>query len=144
VIIHQGLMIPWFLHCFMARIMCMWMIYYFCFAFSWAEEQRIIHMKRLLEVLLHSWEIKVVKNRRATRRRDLCSISARSGVIRRMRSGHYVKTSNRSHNICNRPLTPVTSTHICNSCYLVPVTYKRARTTPRLASTTPITNVDIW
>jgi hypothetical protein len=43
---------------------------------------------------------------------------------------HYVKTSNRSRNICNGPLTPVTSTHIYNGCYLVPVTYKRARTTP--------------
>jgi hypothetical protein len=27
---------------------------------------------------------------------------------------HYVKTSNRSHNICNGPLAPVTSTHIGN------------------------------
>jgi hypothetical protein len=54
----------------------------------------------------------------------------------------YVKTSNRSRNICNRLLTPVTSTHICNSCCLAPVTYKRARTTPVLASTTPVTNVD--
>jgi hypothetical protein len=44
-------------------------------------------------------------------------------------SGHYVKTSNRSRNICNGPLTPVTSTHICNGCCLAPVTYKRARTT---------------
>jgi hypothetical protein len=44
-------------------------------------------------------------------------------------SSHYVKTSNRSRNICNGPLTPVTSTHICNSCCLAPVTYKRARTT---------------
>jgi Tfp pilus assembly protein FimV len=57
---------------------------------------------------------------------------------------HYVKTSNRSHNICNGSLTPVTSTHICNSCCLAPVTYKRARTTPGLASTTPVTNVDFW
>jgi hypothetical protein len=30
----------------------------------------------------------------------------------RLESLHYVKTSNRSRNICNRPLTPVTSTHI--------------------------------
>jgi hypothetical protein len=43
---------------------------------------------------------------------------------------HYVKTSNRSRNICNGPLTPVTSTHICIGCCLAPVTYKRARTTP--------------
>jgi hypothetical protein len=50
--------------------------------------------------------------------------------------GHYVKTSNRSRNICNGPLTPVTSTHIC--CCLAPVTYRRARTTPGLASTTPL------
>jgi hypothetical protein len=57
---------------------------------------------------------------------------------------HYVKTSNGSHNICNRPLTPVTSTHICNSCCFAPVTYKRARTTPGLASTMPVTNVDFW
>jgi hypothetical protein len=57
---------------------------------------------------------------------------------------HYVKTSNRSHNICNGPLTPVTSTHICNGCSLAPVTYKRARTTLGLASTMPVTNVDFW
>jgi hypothetical protein len=55
---------------------------------------------------------------------------------------HYLKTSNRSHNICNRPLTLVTSTHICNGCCLAPVTYRHARTTPGLASTTPVTNVD--
>jgi hypothetical protein len=61
-----------------------------------------------------------------------------------LRSRHYVKTSNRSRNICNGPLTPVTSTHICNGCCLAPVTYKRARTTPGLASTTPVTNVDFW
>jgi hypothetical protein len=42
---------------------------------------------------------------------------------------HYVKTSNRSHSICNRPLTPVTYTHICSDCCLAPVAYKRARTT---------------
>jgi hypothetical protein len=29
---------------------------------------------------------------------------------------HYVKTSNRSRNICNGPLTPITCTHICNDC----------------------------
>jgi hypothetical protein len=57
---------------------------------------------------------------------------------------HYVKTSNRSHNICNGPLTPFTSTHICNGCCLAPVTYKRARMTPGLASTTPVTNVEFW
>jgi ribonuclease HI len=56
---------------------------------------------------------------------------------------HYVKTSNRSRNI-NGPLTPVTSTHICNGCCLAPVTSRRARTTPGLASTTPVTNVDFW
>jgi hypothetical protein len=55
---------------------------------------------------------------------------------------HYVKTSNRSRSICNRLLTPVTSTHICNGCCLAPVTYNRARTTSGLASTTPVTNVD--
>jgi hypothetical protein len=57
---------------------------------------------------------------------------------------HYVKTSNRSCNICNGPLTPVTSTHICNSCCLTLVTYKRARTTPGLVSTTPVINVGFW
>jgi hypothetical protein len=51
---------------------------------------------------------------------------------------HYVKTSNSSRNICNGPLTPVTSTHIWNSCCVAPVTYKRARTTPGLASTRPV------
>jgi hypothetical protein len=60
------------------------------------------------------------------------------------KNGHYVKTSNRSCNICNRPLMPITSTHICNGCCLAPVTYKHARTTPWLASTTPVTNVDFW
>jgi hypothetical protein len=57
---------------------------------------------------------------------------------------HYVKTSNRSHSICNGPLMPVTSTHICNGCCLALVTYKGASTTQRLASTTPVTNVDFW
>jgi hypothetical protein len=57
---------------------------------------------------------------------------------------HYVKTSNRSRIICNGPLTPVTCTHICNDCYLVPVTDKRDRSTPGLASATPVTNVDFW
>jgi hypothetical protein len=55
-----------------------------------------------------------------------------------------VKTSKRSRNICNGPLMPVTSTHIGNSCCLASVTYKRARTTPGLASTMPVTNVDFW
>jgi hypothetical protein len=59
-------------------------------------------------------------------------------------SSHYVKTSNRSRNICNGPLTPVISTHICNGCCLVPVTYKRTRTALGLASTTLVTNVDFW
>jgi hypothetical protein len=36
-------------------------------------------------------------------------------------TNHYVKTSNRSRNICNGPLTPVTWTHICNRCYLAPL-----------------------
>jgi hypothetical protein len=62
----------------------------------------------------------------------------------RERERHYVKTSNTSRSICNRPLTPVTSTHICNGCCLTPITYKRARTTPGLASTTSVTNVDFW
>jgi hypothetical protein len=57
---------------------------------------------------------------------------------------HYVKTPNRSCSICNGPLTPVTCTHICNGCYLVPVTDKRGRPTPGLASTMPITSVDFW
>jgi hypothetical protein len=57
---------------------------------------------------------------------------------------HYVKTSNRSHNICNRPLTPVTCTHICNCCYLAPVTDKRGRSTLGLAFAKPITNVYFW
>jgi hypothetical protein len=64
--------------------------------------------------------------------------------IKRLIAYHYVKTSNRSRNICNGSLTPVTSTHICNGCCLAPVTYRRARTTPGLASTTPVTNVDFW
>jgi hypothetical protein len=55
-----------------------------------------------------------------------------------VRRHHYVKTSNRLCNICNRPLTSVTSTHICNGCCLASVTYKRARMTPGLASTTPV------
>jgi hypothetical protein len=62
----------------------------------------------------------------------------------KFRNNHYVKTSNRSRSICNGPLTPVTPTHICNSCCLAPVTYKRARMTPGLASTTLVTNVDFW
>jgi hypothetical protein len=62
-------------------------------------------------------------------------------LIHKSKTEHYVKTSNRSRSICNVPLTPVTSTHICNGCCLAPVTYKRARTTPGLASTTPVTNV---
>jgi hypothetical protein len=57
---------------------------------------------------------------------------------------HYVKTSNRSRSICNGPLTPVTCTNICNGCYLAPVTDKRGRLTPALASTTPVTNVNFW
>jgi hypothetical protein len=56
----------------------------------------------------------------------------------------YVKTSNRSRSICNGPLMPVTSTHLCNGCCLAPATYKCARTTTGLASTTPVTNVDFW
>jgi hypothetical protein len=55
---------------------------------------------------------------------------------------HYVKISNRSHSICNGPLTPITSTHIYNGCCLAPITYKRARKTPGLASTTLVT--DFW
>jgi hypothetical protein len=55
---------------------------------------------------------------------------------------HYVKISNRSHNICNGPLTSVTYIRICNGCYLVPVTDKRGRPTPGLASATPVNNVD--
>jgi hypothetical protein len=35
---------------------------------------------------------------------------------------HYVKTSNRSRNICNGPLRPVTWTPICNDCCLALVT----------------------
>jgi hypothetical protein len=50
---------------------------------------------------------------------------------------HYVKTSNRSRIICSGPLTTVTCTHICNGCCLAPVTHKRARMTPGLASTMP-------
>jgi hypothetical protein len=48
-------------------------------------------------------------------------------------SERYVKTTNRSHNICNRPLTPVTCTHIYSGCYLAPVAYKRGRSTLGLA-----------
>jgi hypothetical protein len=57
---------------------------------------------------------------------------------------HYMKTSNRSRSICNGPLTPVTCTHICKGCYLAPVTDKRGRSTPRLVSAAPVTNVDFW
>jgi hypothetical protein len=57
---------------------------------------------------------------------------------------HYVKTSNRSRSICNGPLTPVTCTHICNGCYLAPVTDKRGRSTSGLASATLVINVDFW
>jgi hypothetical protein len=38
-----------------------------------------------------------------------------------------VKTSNKSRNICNESLTPVTCTHICNSCCLAPVTNNTTR-----------------
>jgi hypothetical protein len=69
------------------------------------------------------------------------SIAAAIDAILLADDVHYVKTSNRSRSICNGPLTPVTSTHICNGCCLAPVTYKRTRTTPGLASTTPVTNV---
>jgi hypothetical protein len=62
----------------------------------------------------------------------------------RLWESHYVKTSNRSRSICNGSLTPVTCTHICNSCCLAPVTHKRGRPTPGLASTMPVTNVDFW
>jgi hypothetical protein len=65
-------------------------------------------------------------------------------IRRSRRPYHYVKTSKRSRNICNGLLTPVTSTHIYNGCCLEPVTYKRTRTTPGLASTTFVTNVDFW
>jgi hypothetical protein len=66
--------------------------------------------------------------------------------VRRVKGAyeHYVKTTNRSHNICNGPLTPVTCTHMCNSCYLALVTDKRGRSTPGLASATPVTNMDFW
>jgi hypothetical protein len=55
-----------------------------------------------------------------------------------------VKTSNRSCNICNKRLTPVTCTNICNGCYMAPVTDKRGRPTLGLASATPVTSVDSW
>jgi hypothetical protein len=35
-------------------------------------------------------------------------------------------------------------TYIYNDCYLAPVTDKRVRQTPGLASATPVTNVDFW
>jgi hypothetical protein len=70
--------------------------------------------------------------------------SALGLLVGSMAISHYVKTSNRSRRISNGSLTPVTSTHICNGCCLVPATYKRAKTTPGLASTTPVTNVDFW
>jgi hypothetical protein len=57
---------------------------------------------------------------------------------------HYVKTSNRSRSVCNGPLTTIACTHICNNCYLAPVTDKRGRSTPGLASATPVTNVYFW
>jgi transposase InsO family protein len=75
---------------------------------------------------------------------QFCSpyVVCQNGVVERKK--RYVKTSNRSRSICNGPLTPVTYTHICNGCCLVPVTYKSARTTLGLASTTPVTNVNFW
>jgi hypothetical protein len=57
---------------------------------------------------------------------------------------HHVKTSNRSRNICNGPLWPVTSRNICNGCCLAPVTHKRGRLDPDLATTTPVTDEDFW
>jgi hypothetical protein len=57
---------------------------------------------------------------------------------------HYVKTSSRSHIICNGPLTPVTCTHIRNGCYLAPVTDKHERPTSGLAFATPFTHVYFW
>jgi hypothetical protein len=49
---------------------------------------------------------------------------------------HYVKTSNKSHNIYNGSLTRVTWTHICNSCCFAPVTHKSGRPTLGFATTT--------
>jgi hypothetical protein len=65
-------------------------------------------------------------------------------VLGPCRSVHYVKTSNRSRNICNRPLRPVTRRNICNGCCLAPVTHKRGRLDPDLATTTPVTDEDFW
>jgi hypothetical protein len=55
-----------------------------------------------------------------------------------------LRDSDGSCGICNGPLTPITCTHICNSCYLTSVTDKRCRPTPGLAFAMPVTNVDFW
>jgi hypothetical protein len=57
---------------------------------------------------------------------------------------HHVKTSNRSRNICNGPLWPVTSQNICNGCCLAPVTHKCGRLDPELVTTTPVTDENFW
>jgi hypothetical protein len=57
---------------------------------------------------------------------------------------HHVKTSNRSRSICNGPLWPVTSRNICNGCCLAPVTHKRGRLDPELATTTLVTDEAFW
>jgi hypothetical protein len=76
--------------------------------------------------------------------KSICGAHVQSRTLELKARIHYVKTSYRSHSICNGPLMPVTSTHICNGCCLAPVTNKRAKTTSGLASTTPVTNVDFW
>jgi hypothetical protein len=57
---------------------------------------------------------------------------------------HYVKTLNRSHIICDGPLRSVTWTPICNGCCLALVTRKRGRLNPDLATTTPVTNENMY
>jgi hypothetical protein len=64
------------------------------------------------------------------------------GVAQRSRALHYVKPEIGSRSTCNGSLTPVTCTHICNGCYLAPVTHKRGRTAPGFATTTHVTNED--
>jgi hypothetical protein len=44
---------------------------------------------------------------------------------------HYVKTSNRSHNICNRPLTPITWTPSVTVVVWCPLRISVAGSTPR-------------
>jgi hypothetical protein len=54
------------------------------------------------------------------------------------------KSISESRNICNGPLWPVTSRNIRNGSCLAPVTHKRGKLDPELATTTPVTDEDFW